>query len=167
MWRLKQIKASSGVTARWVLRGSARWVSRGGGVTAWAAATSSHIAFWRLHSRFGQRQSLSQSLASHSLSFLLALRFSFLFFFLLFFCLETGVFGAGFTFLNLRFFFFFLFLVFTCGLDGWVLRVSWPAGLMPMVYNKTSVTTKILNNFTKSNLSTNPHLGLSQIYNLF
>ena len=53
-------------------------------VTAWAATTSSHLAFWRLHSRPGQRQSLSQFLASHSLylaSCLLALRFFFFFFF--------------------------------------------------------------------------------------
>ena len=49
-------------------------------VTAWATVTSSHLAFWRLHSWPGQRQSLSQFLASHSLclaSCLLALRFFF------------------------------------------------------------------------------------------
>ena len=53
--------------ARWVSRGFARWVSRGGGVMAWAAATNSHIAFWRLHSQWRHRQSISQSLAPHSL----------------------------------------------------------------------------------------------------
>ena len=74
---------------RWVLRGSGRWVSRGGGVMVWAVVTSSHLTFWRLHSRRGQRQTLS--LLPLTLSILPLSPQVFFSFFLLFFifCLET------------------------------------------------------------------------------
>ena len=74
---------------RWVLRGSGRWVSRGGGVMAWAVVTSSHLTFWRLHSRRGQRQTLS--LLPLTLSILPLSPQVFFSFFLLFFifCLQT------------------------------------------------------------------------------
>ena len=105
----------------------ARWVSRG-----FADGSRVVVASWcgqqqqALTSHFGGfthgvgNDRVSFSLQPLTLSVLPLSPQVFFSFFLLFFRLETGVFDAGFTFLNLLSFFLFL-------------HVGWPAELMPMV----------------------------------